>query len=125
MTNSILPWAVLLLPLISAAFIVVATKRAQNISAMISVAAAVIGFALSCIIFASPNISAAQFTWIDLRPAFYVPLGLTLDALAKTMLVLVTGVGALIHIYSLGYMRDDAGKARYFAALSLFMFSML
>ncbi len=41
------------------------------------------------------------------------------------MLVLVTGVGALIHIYSLGYMRDDAGKARYFASLSLFMFSML
>ena len=41
------------------------------------------------------------------------------------MLVLVSGVGALIHIYSLGYMRDDPGKSRYFAALSLFMFSML
>ncbi len=41
------------------------------------------------------------------------------------MLLLVTGVGALIHIYSLGYMRDDAGKSRYFAALSFFMFSML
>ena len=35
------------------------------------------------------------------------------------MLVLVTGVGALIHIYSLGYMREDEGKSRYFAALSL------
>src|SRR5437899_1851218 len=41
------------------------------------------------------------------------------------MLVLVSGVGALIHIYSLGYMRDDEGKSRYFAALSLFMFAML
>ena len=41
------------------------------------------------------------------------------------MLVLVTGIGALIHIYSLGYMRDDAGKSRYFASLSFFMFSML
>ena len=41
------------------------------------------------------------------------------------MLVLVTGVGGLIHIYSLGYMQDDAGKSRYFAALSFFMFSML
>src|SRR5438445_2885327 len=41
------------------------------------------------------------------------------------MLVLVTGVGGLIHIYSLGYMRDDPGKSRYFAALSFFMFSML
>ena len=41
------------------------------------------------------------------------------------MAVLVSGVGALIHIYSLGYMRDDEGKSRYFAALSLFMFAML
>jgi NADH-quinone oxidoreductase subunit L len=41
------------------------------------------------------------------------------------MAVLVSGVGALIHIYSLGYMRDDHGKSRYFAALSLFMFAML
>ena len=41
------------------------------------------------------------------------------------MLVLVSGVGAPIHIYSLGYMRDDEGKSRYFAALSLFMFAML
>ena len=39
--------------------------------------------------------------------------------------MVVTGVGALIHIYSLGYMRDDEGKSRYFAALSLFMFAML
>src|SRR5207247_7890808 len=41
------------------------------------------------------------------------------------MAVLVTAVGAVIHIYSLGYMRDDEGKSRYFAALSLFMFAML
>ena len=41
------------------------------------------------------------------------------------MAVLVSGVGAVIHIYSLGYMRDDEGRSRYFAALSLFMFAML
>jgi NADH-quinone oxidoreductase subunit L len=41
------------------------------------------------------------------------------------MAVLVSGIGAIIHIYSLGYMRDDEGKSRYFAALSLFMFAML
>ncbi len=41
------------------------------------------------------------------------------------MAIVVSGVGALIHIYSLGYMRDDEGKSRYFAALSLFMFAML
>ena len=41
------------------------------------------------------------------------------------MLLVVTGVGGLIHVYSLGYMKEDAGFARYFAYLSLFTFSML
>ena len=125
MMNALLPWYVLLLPLVSAAVIALATRRSHTISAFLSVGAAIIGFAVSCVIFATPDIRAVEFPWIDLRPHFYVPLGVTLDGLSKTMLVLVTGVGALIHIYSLGYMRDDAGKARYFASLSLFMFSML
>ncbi|MBA3762382.1 MAG: NADH-quinone oxidoreductase subunit L, partial [Chthoniobacterales bacterium] len=123
--NSLLPWYALLLPLISAAVIVLTTQRWKTISASVSVGAAIIGFICSCLIFRSPEASVPQFTWIDLRPLFYVPLGLTLDRLSKTMLVLVTGVGALIHIYSLGYMRHDPGKSRYFASLSLFMFSML
>src|SRR5207244_8945146 len=56
---------------------------------------------------------------------FKVPFGFVLDNLSKTMLVLVSGVGSLIHIYSLGYMRDDEGKSRYLSSLSLFMFAML
>ena len=76
-------------------------------------------------VFAAPQFSSPKLPWIDLRPLLDVPFGFVLDDLSKTMLLLVTGVGALIHIYSLGYMRDDEGKARYFAALSLFMFSML
>ena len=123
--SSSLPWYVLLLPLISAATIVLFTRRSAGISAVVSVGAAVIGFALSCAIFAAPDISARELTWIQIKPLLNVPLGFILDPLSRTMLVLVTGVGALIHIYSLGYMRDDDGKARYFAALSLFMFSML
>src|SRR5207245_550707 len=67
----------------------------------------------------------AGIPWIDFGRLLRVPIGFTLDSLSKTMLVLVSGVGALIHIYSLGYMRDDLGKSRYFASLSLFMFSML
>ena len=63
--------------------------------------------------------------WIDLWPMLDIPFAFVLDRLSKTMLVLVTGVGALIHIYSLGYMREDEGKSRYFAALSFFMFAML
>jgi NADH-quinone oxidoreductase subunit L len=63
-------------------------------------------------------------TWIDIHGVFTVPLAFVLDDLSKMMLLLVSGVGLLIHIYSLGYMRDDAGKSRYFGALSLFMFAM-
>jgi NADH-quinone oxidoreductase subunit L len=122
--NSSLPWYVLLLPLCSAAVIVLITRRSKTLSSFISVAAVLGSFACSCVIFLRPDISAAQFTWIDIPGAFNVPLGLTLDKLSKTMLVLVSGVGSLIHIYSLGYMREDKGKSRYFAALSLFMFAM-
>src|ERR1700704_2839967 len=122
--NSSLPWYVLLLPLCSAAVIVLFTRRSRTLSSYISVAAVLASFVSSCLIFLRSDISAAQFTWIDIPGAFNIPLGLTLDKLSKTMLVLVSGVGSLIHIYSLGYMREDKGKSRYFAALSLFMFAM-
>src|SRR5213079_306728 len=82
-------------------------------------------FICSCFIFAHGTQGAAEFMWISISGVFQVPFGFALDNLSKTMLVLVSGVGSLIHIYSLGYMRDDEGKSRYFAALSLFMFAML
>ena len=123
--NSLLPWCALLLPLVSAIAITLFTLRSRTLSGFLSVAAVLGSFGCSCLIFISSNISAPAFTWIDISGVFRVPLGLVLDNLSKTMLVLVSGVGSLIHIYSLGYMRDDEGKSRYFAALSLFMFAML
>jgi len=123
--NSFLPWVILLTPLSSAVVITLFTLRWKAISSLISVAAVLVSFACSCLIFARPGIAAAEFTWINIGGALRVPLGFTLDQLSKTMLLVVTGVGATIHIYSLGYMRDDEGKSRYFAALSLFMFAML
>ncbi len=123
--NSLLPWCTLLLPLVSAIAITLFTHRSKALSSFISIAAVLGSFGCSCLIFISSNISAPAFTWIDISGVFQVPLGLVLDNLSKTMLVLVSGVGSLIHIYSLGYMRDDKGKSRYFAALSLFMFAML
>ncbi|MEY2494371.1 MAG: NADH-quinone oxidoreductase subunit [Verrucomicrobiota bacterium] len=124
--SSALPWYILLLPFLAAVTIVLVTKPYRGLSSFISVAAVLVSFALSCVVFATPNIRAIELTpWIDLRPVLYVPLGFVLDDLSKTMLILVTGIGALIHVYSLGYMRDDAGKSRYFASLSFFMFSML
>src|SRR5205823_2282605 len=64
------------------------------------------------------------FPWIvagDLR----VIAGLQLDHLSMTMVLVITGVGALIHIFSVGYMRDDPGYPRYFSYLNLFVFFML
>src|SRR5438477_1014119 len=120
-----IPWLVLLAPLASAVIIALFTRRAHSLSAVISVVAVLISFICSCTVFAKPEISATEIPWIEIRGFLRVPFGFTRDSLSKTMLVLVSGVGALIHIYSLGYMRDDRGKSRYFASLSLFMFSML
>jgi NADH-quinone oxidoreductase subunit L len=124
-TNSLLPWLALLLPLGSAGVITLFTRRWKNISSAISVAAVIGSFVCSCAIFGKVDISAAEFTWIDIRGVFTVPLAFILDDLSRLMLLVVSGVGALIHIYSLGYMRYDEGKSRYFAALSFFMFAML
>jgi NADH-quinone oxidoreductase subunit L len=124
-TNSLLPWYALMLPLISASAITLFTQRAKSLSSFISIAAVFASFICSCLIFAQPNISAPVRNWIDIHDVFTVPFGFVLDQLSKMMLVVVSGVGLLIHIYSLGYMREDPGKSRYFAALSLFMFAML
>src|SRR6059036_1632203 len=122
---SLLPWIVLLAPLVSAAVITLFTRRWKMLSSSISIAAVLVSFICSCFIFAHGTQGAAEFMWISISGVFQVPLGLTLDQLSRTMAVLVSGIGAVIHIYSLGYMRDDEGKSRYFATLSLFMFAML
>ena len=54
-----------------------------------------------------------------------VDFGLRLDPLSLLMMLIVTGVGSAIHIYSCGYMSEDRGFPRFFACLSLFTFSML
>src|SRR5437868_1450219 len=62
--------------------------------------------------------------WIQIA-GFTVNFGFMLDQLSLVMLLVVTGVGFLIHIYSAGYMADDDGYYRFFAYLNLFMFFML
>ena len=123
--NSFYPWLILLAPFASATVITLFTLRSKSLSSTISIAAVLVSFCCSCFIFAQPETTVPELIWIDITPIFRVPLGLTLDQLSRTMGVLVSGVGALIHIYSLGYMRNDEGESRYFAALSLFMFAML
>ena len=123
--NVMFPWLILLAPLVSATVITLFTLRWKTLSSSISIAAVLVSFICSCLIFAHRPVAAAEFTWIGISGVFQVPVGLTLDQLSRTMAVLVSGIGAVIHIYSVGYMRDDEGKSRYFAALSLFMFAML
>ncbi len=125
MERTLLPWYVLFAPLVAAVLITVFMRRSKKLSSFLSCAAVVVSFGGACLIFARKDVSAVALNWIDFPGIFTVPLGFALDNLSRMMLVLVSGIGALIHIYSLGYMRDDEGKSRYFAALSLFMFAML
>jgi NADH-quinone oxidoreductase subunit L len=62
-------------------------------------------------------------TWIN-TSALHVTFTFVLDQLSLVMLLVVTGVGFLIHIYSAGYMKGDEGYARYFSYLNLFLFFM-
>ncbi len=64
------------------------------------------------------------FTWIS-SDLLHVNFGFLLDPLSAVMILVVTGVGFLIHVYSIGYMSHDHGYGRFFAYLNLFMFSML
>jgi len=67
-----------------------------------------------------------SFTWVNLPDQkLIIEIGAMNDSLAHMMLLVVTGVGLCIHFFAYGYMKDDPGLSRFFAKLSLFMFSML
>jgi NADH-quinone oxidoreductase subunit L len=66
----------------------------------------------------------SYWTWMA-TGTFSVDAAIQLDQLSLLMMMIVTGIGFLIHVFSVGYMRDDAGYPRYFAYLNLFVFFML
>jgi NADH-quinone oxidoreductase subunit L len=70
-----------------------------------------------------PYIETCPFPWISIG-TLHIDFSFVLDQLSLIMLLVVTGVGFLIHIYSVGYMHDDRGYARYFSYLNLFLFFM-
>ena len=122
-----LPWIILFLPLAAAALITLFTRRNPSLSAGVSLAAVIGGFVLSLIFIGSTGWGArpdAWFSWLSVD-TLQVDFGLRLDPLSLLMMLMVTGVAGAIHVYSWGYMREDAGFARFFACLSLFTFSML
>jgi NADH-quinone oxidoreductase subunit L len=69
-------------------------------------------------------IENVAFTWIP-SGQFHVNFGFLFDPLSAVMVLVVSGVGFLIHVYSIGYMHDDKGYGRYFTYMNLFVFSML
>ena len=71
--------------------------------------------------FAQPTL---PLNWIDVA-GFTIPMTLLIDPLSATMMLVVTGIGSLIHLYSIGYMSHDEERVRYFSYLNLFTFFML
>ncbi len=66
-----------------------------------------------------------SFRWAQFSEELTVSLGVYLDSISLMMLVVVAVIGLLVHIYSLGYMREDHASGRFFALLSFFIFSMM
>src|SRR5438094_1329432 len=107
--------------------------RFAGVTSFVGPAVLILSFLLSAVIFWQYKSVAAEshepfiqtyFMWIptgDLQ----ISTSLVLDQLSLVMLLVVTGVGALIHIFSVGYMREDPSYPRYFAYLNLFVFFML
>src|SRR4030042_3174224 len=74
---------------------------------------------------AYPVIIAVKTTWLQLTYLLKIDLGVMLDPISVMMLLVITTVSLMAHIYSLGYMKGDRGFARFYSFLSLFTFSML
>ena len=117
-------WLILLLPLFSAVAIGLGAFRSRIASAAISVGAVIGSFLLTLLLVAAGGELHPSVAWLAIE-GLEIDIGLQIDRLSKLMLCVVTGVGSLIHIFSLGYMKEDRDFPRYFAFLSLFIFSML
>ncbi len=112
----------LFLPLISALAIVLFLRTSKWGGAVISVASASVCAGLMFMLLNGENFNSA-YTLFALGD-FSFNFGFMLDSIGANMLFVVCFVGLMIHIFSVGYMKDDESKGRFFAGLSFFMFSM-
>ena len=132
MIHEKLPWIILFLPLIAAVAITLFAQRDRRFSAQLSIGAVALAFVASVILFAislpqladSARLSFFRVNWLEVT-GLKITLAWRVDRLSLLMLLIVTGVGGLIHLYSYGYMAEDRSRSRYFACLSFFTFSML
>ncbi len=115
-----LAWILLFLPLVVAALNQLVLRK-NPLVPLVSTASAVATLVISFLLLGKNEITS--FNWVSIGD-FHLQIGIQLDQLSTGMMIVVTGVGALVHIFSLAYMKDDDAKNRYFTGLSLFMFSM-
>ena len=127
-----LVWLLVAVPLVSGLGLLVWGKEGDRVGHLIGTAASSISFVIGAIAFVEllgrdegdRSYSRTLFTWIEAGP-FHVDMAYTLDQLSGLFVLLITGVGTLIHIYSIGYMAGDARRRRFFAYLNIFIASML
>ncbi len=125
-----LPVIVLTLPLIGFfGYLIYGRLLSEKQAGILASAWVATSFVLSVVLFINISssgqaVNVLLFDWIN-TGIFKVPFALQVDQLSVIMMLLITGVGSLIHIYSIGYMHGDAGFNRFFSYLNLFIFFML
>jgi NADH-quinone oxidoreductase subunit L len=127
-----LVWLVIALPLAGAAILLLAGRRTDSWGHLLGCLAALASFAAGVVLFVDMLarhaedriVHEALFSWVPVA-GLHVDFGLQLDALSMCFVLLITGVGSLIHIYSIGYMAEDPERRRFFAYLNLFLSAML
>ncbi|WP_193043768.1 NADH-quinone oxidoreductase subunit L [Mycolicibacterium baixiangningiae] len=125
-------WLLIALPLAGAVVLLLAGRRSDRWGHLLGTAAAVASFVVGAVLFTGMLGRPAEdravhenlFSWVPVGE-LQVDFGLHLDQLSVCFVLLITGVGSLIHIYSIGYMADDPGRRRFFAYLNLFLAAML
>jgi NADH-quinone oxidoreductase subunit L len=132
----IIPFAPLLGAIVNGKLAALYARREKGspewVVSLVGCAAPILSFLVAAVLFVQMRAAPASerlftqtlYTWIAAGPV-HVDFAFMVDALAMVMVLVVTGVGSIIHVYSVGYMHGDRGYARYFAYLNLFMFSML
>ncbi len=123
-----LAWLILWVPFFAAIAILFFLLNRPKIAGWVATGALVVSFALSLVLLARLGIPESplesSIRWVAL-PAVTIEFGILLNGLTLLMLLIVTGVGSAIFLYSQEYMENDEGYSRYFACLSFFAFSML
>ena len=127
--KSIVPW-IPMLPLAAALVCGLAGKRVGRIgSAVVANVAVALSFALSAVVAWDhfKNGTVLEFDWYVWATvgSTTMKIGFLVDGLTSVMILVVTFVSSMVHVYTMGYMRDDPGYQRFFSYIALFTFSML